>query len=452
MNCNEQNLIFYPMINHPLCSEKPSLKIKYVCLIEHYQNKYAINDSSTFVRIRQFKSLLLQDLVTGGVDIEQAQKEIMRSRFTPFRIFSYRYIFLFDCIFLLAPTNESLAKQICEEVKSAISQRYHKRMDAIVQQMFMNPPASPGKPIPDELFQAWTDVQNFRVKQEKHIVLTATMSAGKSTLVNALIGQELSFAKKAACTATTMEFFSTPVYHPWYHVLSAQEFKPNLPPKEVRAFTRGRSEPCAVLGFFQSAVGQQRVKLIDTPGVDSSQNPTHKTITRNALKSGQNDVLIYVIPVENYGSDDDYAHLKFVCEKVPYKKILFVINMMDTCDFEDDSVDEIFGNVVEHLKNIGFENPVVCPISAKAGFLFKFALAGGELSKNDEKELTDELYPKFQKPEYDMAKFYDTSDVESIVSNGYHLSTIEQSKLRIAYSHTGLPGLEAKLLQIVTEG
>ena len=278
------------------------------------------------------------------------------------------------------------------------------------------------------------------------------MSAGKSTLVNALIGQELSFAKKAACTATTMEFFSTPVYHPWYHVLSAQEFKPNLPPKEVRAFTRGRSEPCAVLGFFQSAVGQQRVKLIDTPGVDSSQNPTHKTITRNALKSGQNDVLIYVIPVENYGSDDDYAHLKFVREKVPYKKILFVINMMDTCDFEDDSVDEIFGNVVEHLKNIGFENPVVCPISAKAGFLFKFALAGGELSKNDEKELTDELYPKFQKPEYDMAKFYDTSDVESIVSNGYHLSTIEQSKLRIAYSHTGLPGLEAKLLQIVTEG
>ena len=450
MNFDDKFLIFYPYANHPLCKEKLTLRIKYICLIEHYRDKFAVNDLSAFGRVHQLKSLLLQEAETNEIDIKEAQRAIMKSRFTPFRIFSYRYIFLFDCIFLLAPTDENLAKQICEEMKSSVHRCYHKRMDMIVQRMFMFPTVYPGKPIPEELFHAWSDIQDFRTKQEKHIILTATMSAGKSTLVNSLIGQELSFSKKAACTATTMEFISTPVYHPWYHVLFAQEFKPNLPPEEIRAFTRGRDKPCTIAGFFQSVLGRQRVKLIDTPGVDSSQNPLHKTITRDALKSGQNDILIYVIPVENYGSEDDYAHLKFVREKVQYKKILFVINMMDTCDFEDDSVDEILKNVVEHLKSIGFERPVVCPISAKAGFLFKLALAGGELSKNDEQELMA-LYSKFQQPEYNLEPCYGTSKAGNIAGKGYNLSAIEESDLISAYLRTGLPAFETKLLQMIAE-
>ena len=110
---------------------------------------------------------------------------------------------------------------------------------------------------------------------------------------------------------------------------------------------------------------------MDTPGVNSSLNPQHKELVRKEFSDNNPEILVYVIPVETYGSEDDYNHLKYVLKKVSYGRIIFVVNMMDTYDPEDDSVEDILQNIRAHLSEIGFENPMVCPVSAKAGLLIK---------------------------------------------------------------------------------
>lgn len=73
------------------------------------------------------------------------------------------------------------------------------------------------------------------------------------------------------------------------------------------------------------------------------------------------DAVVYVIPVENYGSEGDFFHLKYILNQVKFKKIVFAINMMDTCNFEDDSVCEIMDNVKSHLMEHGYEDSDCVP-------------------------------------------------------------------------------------------
>lgn len=451
MNSIDQYAISYPLLNHPLGKELIETKIKYVCLLEHYRDKFCHDDKPTADRLCRFSSDFLNDRETPLIDVETSAKAILKTRFTPFRLFSFRYVFLFDCIYLLAPSDKTLAQKICDELKSSVHQRYHKRIDELFDMMFSeNAKLHEKYLISSEQFNAWCKTRHYLHTEKKSIVFTATMSAGKSTLINALIGQELSYTKKAACTATIMQFHSTPIYHPHYNVLSQEEIVVNISAEAVRDYTKDREFPCAIVGYFETAFNEYQVAIYDTPGVNSSQNPIHKTLTRTELTEHPHDVIIYVIPVESYGSEDDYYHLKFINQRVPYKKIIFAVNMMDTCDFEDDSVTEIIDNVTAHLKDIGYDDPLVFPISAKAGLLFKQALAGNDLNENDRKALLA-FYSKYEEPEYDLSASYQNSADPSFHSIGYKLSEVSYNDLYHAYLHTGLPQFEAVLLEAIKE-
>lgn len=138
-----------------------------------------------------------------------------------------------------------------------------------------------------------------------------------------------------------------------------------------------------------------------------------------------------MIPVDTYGSEDDYNHLKYILKKVLYGRIIFVVNMMDTYDPEDDSVDGILQDIRSHLSEIGFENPMVCPISAKAGLLIKKMVQNTAMTEN-ERERAEDFMKLFSKAEYDFGKYYP-------------LVTNEGGDYNRALLSTGLPGLEQVL-------
>lgn len=451
MNRIDSYAITYPLLNHPLSNERMDEKIKYICLLEHYRIKFCRSNKPAKERLRRFANDFIGKDESYQIDVAESAKDILRTRFTPFRLFSFRYVFLFDCIYLFAISNKQLATKICAELKLSVHRRYHRRINELFNMMF-NEDASliDEYLISKEQFDAWCRMRRYMRTSKKSIAFTATMSAGKSTLINALIGQELSYARKTACTATVMQFHSEPVYHPCFNVIAKDETITNITAEAVKSYTKQRESPCAVVGYFESALNNNRVVFYDTPGVNSSQNPEHKTVTRDELTKRPHDIIVYVIPVECYGSDDDYSHLKFICENVDYKKIVFVVNMMDTCDFEDDSITQIMSDVTAHLKDIGFQEPVVCPISAKAGLLFKRALAGNELSRNDIKELLA-LYAKYEDSEYDLSGCYIAPVYPSFHYLGYKLSEVPYDKLYQAYLHTGLPQLENILLEKIKE-
>ncbi len=441
--------ICYPLIDHPMKLESNKEKKKYVDLIWYYANRYFPNDPIISNRLFHFQTQIMQMPYTGYTDILNVKKlisSVLRTRILLFRILTYRYVFMFDIIYLLAPADEELTKTIYASLKEAMYPFYRGKMDQFMDILLKDPELLAGKQmITLEMALALVDVRRYMSKPDKSVLFTATMSAGKSTLINAFIGKELSFAKKAACTSSIMYFHSAPLYYPTYQVFASGELVQEIEPKAVREYTKGRDVSCTINGYFEAQTRLQPLTLIDTPGINSSRNPEHKAITREELQKNSAGIIVYVIPVETYGSDDDYFHLKYIREKVSYKKILFVINMMDNCDLEDDSVSEIVDAVQEHLVNIGFETPIVCPLSAKAGLLMKRVLAGASLSDNDMAEVK-RFYEIFSDQDMDLSGYYPVPSRLINYVKSHDIVDIPRESLETMYLRTGLPGFEMLIL------
>lgn len=444
--------ISYPAVNHPLMHEKEQNKIKYASLLRLYSTMFGESQEIASMRTERFINDFLDDSLRGSECQEKITHDILKTRFLPFHFYSYRYVFLFDCIFLFAPTNKNEAQRICNELKAKVSQRYHEQLDEIVRMMFEDDSELiKNAMITSDQFHAWKRLRRFVASKERCAVFTATMSAGKSTLINALIGQEVSNAKKAACTSKTLRFFSSAMPHMDFNLVSEKNGIVNISSEKVRSILATDNDDYAVIGYFFSILSGARYCLVDTPGVDSFLYPEHKLITRNTLCAKEHDVIVYVIPVESYGSESDYFHLKFILEKVKFKQIVFVVNMIDTCDFEDDSIAEIIDNVKSHLEDIGYKAPFVCPMSAKAGLLLKQYITGQKLSDTN-KELVRSFCDMFYRDEFDLSSYYYGNDIDFIPTENVNCdSEIPIAKLQRAYEHTGLPQFEKTLKNIMED-
>jgi len=424
-------VVYYPLIKHPLFEEKEELKRKYIALIKKYAEKYEIEEKR-MGDLHMLEQAMFGENTTNFADwsyTDRDEVEIFKTRFSLCRFFSYRYLFLFDCLMLFAVSDNRKGEHICEEIKLHIHSRYHKKIDATVSMMYSGDEKFAEKTlISTEMVRAWKDARKYSQSREHSVFFTATMSAGKSTLINSIIGRDLSGTKKAACTSNIIKFHAAPNINDRYTIINAEGNQYLRDANYVQEYIKNSTQRIDIVGYFSSILHEGKYTLVDTPGVNSSLNPQHKELTRKELSDNHPEILVYVIPVETYGSEDDYNHLKYVLKKVSYQRIIFVVNMMDAYDPEDDSVEDILQNIKEHLSEIGFENPMVYPISAKAGLLIKKMVQNTAMTDN-ERESAENFIKLFSKPEYDFGKYYPP------VKN-------EGDNRDKAFLSTGLPGLE----------
>ena len=156
--------------------------------------------------------------------------------------------------------------------------------------------------------------------------------------------------------------------------------------------------------FRTIKTSSKRIWLIDTPGVNSSQNIEHQQLTDRIICDTNGDLLIYLLNGENIGTDDDRKHLLFVLEKY-HGNILFVVNKLDRFRKNEDSIEGTLKAVVEDLKIIGFENPYVVPVSSYAAYLAKMNIFSEPLDADEQDEL-ERMSRKMKKPEYQLDKYY----------------------------------------------
>ncbi|MBE6061162.1 MAG: hypothetical protein E7215_13460 [Clostridium sulfidigenes] len=226
----------------------------------------------------------------------------------------------------------------------------------------------------------------FRKQQPFGIMVTATMSAGKSTFINSLIGKYICLSQNMACTSKIHSIINKS-FEDGY----ASEYDHDL------VMTAGREEllndnelntsnRIYVSTHYNGGLNGGRYIVNDSPGVNFSGDSEHKEIADRLIKGKKYNLLIYVMNSTQLATNDEDEHLDFVKRNIGRTPIIFIMNKVDSYDVEEENIIETIHRQTEYLTKKGFKNPIVCPVSARAGYLAK-QFSSGTLTRSEEREL-----------------------------------------------------------------
>lgn len=244
-------------------------------------------------------------------------------------------------------------------------------------------------------------------KDRLRILVTATMSAGKSTVVNALIGHPIMVTKNESCTAKRFTVTEDPILRDQI-LCDSENITVKINKNEASILKDFQGNDIYIRSEMHHIEDEYLWEVIDTPGVNSSTDPEHKVLTESMIKSNEFDILLYVMNGNNLGTNDDLQHLKFIKEHVESHKIIFVVNKVDQFRSSQDSILESCNKCELTLQEIGFEYPIVLPISAYAAYLIKRKQIVDDLNDEQEEELLF-LINKFNRKQFDLTDFYEDS-------------------------------------------
>lgn len=240
-----------------------------------------------------------------------------------------------------------------------------------------------------KLLRAFEDIRNAVFP----INVIATMSSGKSTLINALLQQKLMPSKNEACTATITEIldtdeekYSAVVFDTdGGRITSIDELTYEIMDQLNANEKVGRIEAEGNIPFLDS--DSTALCLVDTPGPNNAQNQQHKNTTYNAVNSDSNNLILYVLNATQLGTNDDDNLLKYVAEQIKKggkqarDRFLFVINKMDAFDPGSEKIEATMKRVREYLANHGIEDPQIYPCSASVALNLRTVLRDVDVEK-----------------------------------------------------------------------
>lgn len=209
------------------------------------------------------------------------------------------------------------------------------------------------------------------------VCVVATMSAGKSTLINAMLGTKLMPSKQEACTAIITRIkditqdtvpFGAEVYNKENEL--AETHSQLTYPIMERLNANEDVSVIKVSGNIPFVSSEDvSLVLIDTPGPNNSRDPRHRKVQSELLGKSSKALVLYIMTGE-FGTDDDNALLNRVAEsmsvggKQSKDRFIFVVNKMDDRKTEDGDTSHTLERVRSYLKNHGIANPNLFPASA----------------------------------------------------------------------------------------
>lgn len=234
------------------------------------------------------------------------------------------------------------------------------------------------------------------------ISVIATMSSGKSTLINALLGKKLMPSKNEACTATIteildndMETFAAVVYDEDGVVLqNIPELTYNIMSELNDNENVHRISATGNIPFLDAK--STALMLVDTPGPNNSQNQAHKNTTYRAINSDANNLILYVLNGTQLSTNDDASLLSYVAEQIKRggkqvrDRFLFIINKMDGFNPEEEDIGKAVTAAKRYLASYGIEDPQIFPCSAYTALNIRTYLDGVDIdnmTRADEKKL-----------------------------------------------------------------
>ncbi|MHC0037733.1 dynamin family protein [Pseudoneobacillus sp. C159] len=253
----------------------------------------------------------------------------------------------------------------------------------------------PAKEVKDKekaIDQIFRDIQNGPFEELKHadvkrafemasstdfeVNVVATMSAGKSTLINALLRKKMMPAKQEACTATItkikdrdLDTFRATAYDQNGDILVAH---PELSFSIMESLNSNPAVSTVQVDGDIPFVSSDDISLVlvDTPGPNNSRDPEHKAATYRMLSESSKTVVLYILNATQLAVNDDNNLLNHVADsmrvggKQSKDRFIFVVNKLDDFRQGEDSVAHSIEKVRKYLEDKGIINPNIYPAAA----------------------------------------------------------------------------------------
>lgn len=237
---------------------------------------------------------------------------------------------------------------------------------------------------------------NMAKSSDFEVNVVATMRAGKSTLINALLRQKLMPAKQEACTATITEIKDNDADH---FMAKVYDTSGNLiqthPELSFEIMDSLNSNPevskIHVEGNIPFVTSEDvSLVLVDTPGPNNSRDPEHKAATYRMLSESSKTVVLYILNATQLAVNDDYNLLSHVADsmkvggKQSRDRFIFVVNKLDDFKKGEDSIEAAITKVRDYLRDNGIENANIYPASALTALNIRTILAESDDDDDDE--------------------------------------------------------------------
>jgi GTPase Era involved in 16S rRNA processing len=295
--------------------------------------------------------------------------------------------------------------------------------------------------------------------------VVATMSAGKSTLINALLREKLMPAKQEPCTATITKIKDRDLdsYRATVHDKNGDLIETH---EELtfEVMNRLNSNPCVsniqVEGNIPFVTAEDvALVLVDTPGPNNSRDPEHRATTYRMLSESSKAVVIYIINSGQLAINDDNDLLNHVADsmrvggKQSKDRFIFVVNKLDEYRKDEDSVAGSLEKVRKYLEDKGIINPNIFPAAALPALDIRSYLRKGD--KTDE-DLAFEVEYKARKLNKNKDIHLETyapltPSLRGEITEALAKAQEENNAYEEALIHTGITSIEAAIKMYVAK-
>lgn len=336
-----------------------------------------------------------------------------------------------------------------------------KDKEALIDAVFKEIQAGPFDELRSpEIEKAFRQAKN----NEFEVVVVATISAGKSTLINSMLGARLMPSKAEACTAIITQIKDTGGEN-W----KAEVFDRNG--DRIKSFDKMNYKDMESLNVEEDVsmikiegnipfipTKEMSLVLVDTPGPGNARNREHEKKQWDYVSKSSKALVVYVTG-NTYEAEYDQNLLRKIADsmqvggKQSKDRFIFVVNKMDNRDTveEPGDTERFLSGIRACLKeDHGIENPQLFPIVALPALNIRMIESGEEVGPKTkaETELKIDWLNEIKNMHYDEYATLPLSSKKRI-TEALTNAKAENDRYGEALIHTGVPSVEAAIRQYV---
>lgn len=303
-------------------------------------------------------------------------------------------------------------------------------------------------------------LEEFNIKSDDifPICIIATMSSGKSTFINAILGEEVLPEKNEACTARALAVINSSVPGtPNAFIIKKDHSKgyvglyDRLTMEKINADETVKDVLIKMNIPYIKNINKPFV-FIDTPGVNNSEDILHEERTKAVLSRMDRGIIVYLLNATQLATNDDALLLQMVLKHVkenPQVKIYFVLNKIDMLDEDKESIKETIKIAESYINSFGMEDSVIYPLSALSAKVLRLKLGNKYMTKTEHRYLT-EAYKYYKATERNMLQY---ASPYNMSGNSFYIDgeEITEYGLKRAIENTGITEIEKQIMNFAIQ-